>query len=76
MAGNADGLALFREAYLDFLEGSRFSPPSMDGLTTRERRTSEAFVKSTEDARGVDPYAERPSLVSILARLRNERDRA
>lgn len=63
-----DNLGIFRSAYLDYLEGCRVEPPSMDCLSGTERRFAEAFIKSTEEAAGFDPCARMPSLEELLAR--------
>ena len=61
-------LSRFREAYLDFVEGSRVDPPRLGGMTAQQRLTAAAFIRSTADTRGVDPHAERPALDEMLAR--------
>ena len=69
MTRDHDELSHFRDAYLDYLEGIRDEPPSLDSLTGDQRRTAEAFVESITASRGVDPYASRPSIEQLLARL-------
>ena len=59
-------LTEFRAAYLDYCEGQRDEPPSLDGLSGRDRRVAEAFVESSEAAAGINPYASRPSLEKLL----------
>lgn len=59
---------MFRSAYLDYLEGCRVEPPSMDCLNSKERRFAEEFIEFTEEAAGFDPYACRPSLEELVAR--------
>ena len=60
-------LSKFRDAYLDYREGQSDEPPSLEGLSGRDRRVAEAFVESSEAAAGIDPYASRPSLEKLLA---------
>ena len=67
MTGERDDLNGFREAYLDYLEGDRDDPPTLEGLTGEQRRAAEAFIESISAARGVDPYASRPSIEQLLA---------
>ena len=69
MIRDHDELSDFRDAYLDYLEGIRDEPPTLDRLTADQRKTAEAFVESITASRGVDPYASRPSIEQLLARL-------
>ena len=69
MTKKPDNLSDFRSAYLDYLEGERPVAPLIDGLTGKERRAAEAFVESITTARGIDPYASRPSMEELLAIL-------
>ena len=69
MSSQHDGLSKFRAAYLDFLEGERDHAPSLEGLNDTDRKTAEAFIASTEDAAGIDPYASRPSIEQLLERI-------
>ena len=62
-----DNLDEFRMAYLDYLEGDRDEPPAVDGLPDEDRRAAAAFIVSITAARGVDPYASRPSIEQLLA---------
>ena len=62
-----DDLSRFQDAYLDYLEGDRDKPPALEDLTGEQRRGAEAFVRSITAARGVDPYASRPSIEQLLA---------
>ena len=71
MSSQHDGLSTFRAAYLDYLEGIGDQVPSLDGLNDTERKTAEAFVESTQDAAGIDPYASRPSIEQLLDRIRS-----
>lgn len=64
-----DNLSKFRAAYLDYLEGDRGEPPSQDRLSDDERRIAQAFIQSSADAAGIDPYASRPSFEQLLARI-------
>ena len=61
-------LSKFRDAFLDYLEGHRNEPPALEDLPYEQRPAAEAFVKSITAARGVDPYASRPSVEQLLAR--------
>ena len=67
MTGYPTSLSEFRAAYLEFLDGDRAEPPAIGGLPETQRRTAEAFVESIEAARGIDPYASRPSIEQLLA---------
>ena len=67
MNSNAEILDHFRDEYLSYLEGDRDEPPALDDLPDAVRRTAEAFVESITAARGVDPYASRPSIEQLLA---------
>ena len=69
MTKEPDNLSDFRAAYLDYLEGERSVAPPLDGLTGDERRAAAAFVQSITTARGIDPYASRPSIEELLAIL-------
>ena len=66
-------LSKFRAAYLDYREGDCDEPPSLDGLSDRDRRVAEVFVESSEAAAGIDPYASRPSLEKLLAGIERAR---
>ena len=63
-----DNLGRFRSVYLDYLEGCRSVPPSQDCLTDKERRLAAAFIKSTEEAAGFDPYVSRPSVEELVVK--------
>ena len=67
MNSNPESLDHFRDEYLTYLEGGRDEPPPLDDLPEAVRRTAEAFVESITAARGVDPYASRPSIEQLLA---------
>ena len=60
-------LRRFQEAYLDYLEGDRDEPPGLEDLAPEHRRAAEAFIRSITAARGIDPYASRPSIEHLLA---------
>ncbi len=62
-----DDLRRFKDAYLDYLEGDRDNPPAVDDLPEELRPAAEAFIVSITAARGVDPYASRPSIEQLLA---------
>ena len=68
MTSERDPLSKFRDAYLDYLEGLRDEPPALQDLPYEQRPAAEAFIKSITSARGVDPYASRPSVEQLLAR--------
>ena len=68
MTSERDPLSKFRDAYLDYLEGLRDEPPALHDLPYEQRPAAEAFIKSITAARGVDPYASRPSVEQLLAR--------
>ena len=61
-----DDLGRFQDAYLDYLEGVRDDPPSLEDLPEGQRRAAEAFIESITAARGVDPHASRPSIEQLL----------
>ncbi len=67
MTSEYDDLNRFRDAYLDYLEGERDKPPTVEDLPVEQRRAAESFIASITAARGVDPYASRPSLEQLLA---------
>lgn len=67
MNSNAEILDHFRDEYLSYLEGDRAEPPALADLPDAVRHTAEAFVESITAARGVDPYASRPSIEQLLA---------
>jgi hypothetical protein len=67
MTNQADPLAVFMDAYLDYLEGLG-DRPSSDDLTETERSEAETFIASLAAARGIDPYASRPSIADLTAR--------
>ena len=68
-----NSLSEFRAAYLDYREGDCDEPPSLDGLSDRDRRVAEVFVESSEAAAGIDPDASRPSLEKLLAGIEQAR---
>ena len=67
MTSERDPLSKFRDAFLDYLEGHRDEPLALEDLPYEQRSAAEAFVKSITAARGVDPYASRPSVEQLLA---------
>ena len=67
MISKRDDLSRFRDAYLDYLEGTRGDPPALEELPEDQRPAAESFVESILAARGVDPYASRPSIEQLLA---------
>ena len=54
----------FRDDYLSYLEGYRADPPPFPDAVHRE---AELWVESITAARGVDPYANTPSIEWLLA---------
>ena len=75
MTSERDDLSKFRDAYLDYLEGNRDEPPALEDLPEEQRRAAKAFIKSIMAARGVDPYASRPSIERLLASRSQTNDR-
>ena len=69
MATDHESIRNFRAAYLEYLDGEREAPPSMEGLSDSARRTIEHWLMSLRDARGINPYASRPSASEVLARV-------
>lgn len=67
MTNDHDILDKFQDDYLDYLEGARDEPPSLEDMPVESRRMAEAFIESITAARGVDPYASRPSIEQLLA---------
>ena len=67
MSNECDNLSKFRNAFLDYLEGIRDAPPAVIELPQEQRPAAESFVSSIMAARGVDPYASRPSIQQLLA---------
>ena len=61
-----DKLSMFQEEYLDYLEGDRDAPPTLDDLAGEQRLAAEAFIEAIKAARGIDPYASRPSIEQLL----------
>ena len=66
MTDRSDVLSRFRDAFLDYLEGNRDEPPAVEELPQEQRGAAEAFIRSITAARGVDPYASRPSIEQLL----------
>ena len=67
MTSERDDLSKFRDAFLDYLENARKEPPVVQDLPEEHRREVESFIQSIMAARGVDPYASRPSIEQLLA---------
>ncbi len=63
-----DDLRRFKDSYLDYLEGYRDEPPRLEKVLLEERGAAAAFIESIAAARGIDPYASRPSIEQLLAR--------
>ncbi|MDE0507774.1 MAG: hypothetical protein OXI17_03970 [Gammaproteobacteria bacterium] len=66
MTNKNEELRMFQEKYLDFLEGGHDAPPTLENLGDEERRLAEAFIETIKAARGIDPYASRPSIEQLL----------
>ena len=75
MNSDHNDLSKFRDAYLDYLEGDRDEPPVLEDLPEEQRRAAKAFIDSIAAARGVDPYASRPSIEQLLASRSQTSDR-
>lgn len=58
----------FCEHHLDYREGLRADPPSLDRLSEGDRRTAEGWLRSLADAEGLDPRSELPSFEWLTAR--------
>ena len=76
MTNGSDVLGRFRDAFLDYLEGNRDEPPAVEELPQKQRGTAEAFIRSIIAARGIDPYASRPSIEQLLAWRSQTNERA
>lgn len=50
-----DALDDFRQQHLDYMEGERPSPPSLDGLSEADRSTASGWLRSLDDARKARP---------------------
>ena len=66
--GSSDWPSDFIDAYLDYLEGETDEPPTLDGLSDDARRSAETWVQSITAARGIDPYAQTPSIEQLAER--------
>ena len=66
MTTEHDELGIFQEAYLDYLEGDRDTPPTLDNLAGNQRRAAEAFIETIRATRGIDPFASRPPIEQLL----------
>jgi DNA/RNA-binding domain of Phe-tRNA-synthetase-like protein len=60
----------FRIEHLEYLEGDRADPPEVETLSEEDWPRARAWLKSLEAARGIDPYAERPSTDELLKRIK------
>lgn len=67
MSSERDDFSTFVDLYLDYLENARDEPPALEDLTEEQRLAAESFVRSISAARGMDPYASRPSIEQLLA---------
>lgn len=76
MTNGSDVLSRFHDAFLDYLEGNRDEPPAVEELPQDQRGAAEAFIRSIIAARGVDPYASRPSIEQLLAWRSQTNERA
>ena len=70
-----EDLSSFRDAFLDYLEGARDEPPAFEDLPAEQRQAAETFIESITAARGVDPYASRPSIEQLLTPRSQASDR-
>ena len=66
MQQKRDEVLHFQELYFDYIEGITDDPPTTNALSDEERAQVESWLRSLEDARGVNPYASRPSLETLL----------
>lgn len=73
MTTQRTSLARYRNAYLDYLEGDRAAPPPVGTLNAVDQKRARAWVRSLDACRDVDPYAARPSLSELLARINETR---
>ena len=64
-----DQIRIFRQEHLDYIEGLRDTPPLLGALSPSNRRIAERWIASLDAARGVDPYASRPSTASLLKEI-------
>lgn len=62
-------LRSFQQEFFDYREGLRETPPPLDALSAGDRRVAERWIASLKAARGIDPYATRPSLADLMARV-------
>lgn len=60
-------LLAFQEAYLDYREGLRTDPPSLEGLPPSVARLAKRWIAFLRASAGIDPYASRPSTAEVLA---------
>lgn len=67
---SSERLKRFRMAYFDYLEGEREDPPLLELLDEDDRRRARGWIKSLNDARGIDPYARCPSVNEVMASIR------
>ena len=74
MNSERDDLSKFLDVYLDYLENARDEPPALEDLPEEQRLAAESFIRSIKAARGVDPYASRPSIEQLLARRSHTTD--
>ena len=75
MNSEPGNLSKFQDAYLDYLEGDRDAPPALEDLPENQRPAAKSFIDSITAARGVDPYASRPSIEQLLASRSQTSDR-
>ncbi len=73
MTKDREKIRIFRQEYLDFIEGFRTDPPSTETLDENDRKSAERWIASLDAARGVDPFASRPSTAELLARAEERR---
>lgn len=65
--GRPMNMSEWRSMFLDYVEGIISEAPSIELLDDEEQDRALAFVASHEACRGINPYAERPSIESLLS---------
>lgn len=64
--GDADEVEAVIQTFLDYLEGAG-PEPTLDHLDEEARHEAAALIESLRAGRGMDPYASRPSIETMLA---------
>ncbi len=70
MTAERDQLRAFRQGYLDYIEGRRDTAPSLNELSSLNRRTAESWITSLEHAL----LPSRPQVKVIFYATREVRD--